>query len=108
MDSTNLDVGQLSMTEVQELLGSLKEQEAALRSKARADLVEKWRRDAEENGFSSIEEVLGTSSRKGGGKKGVPKFRNPDNHDQTWTGRGRAPKWAEAHKAAGTLDEIAI
>lgn len=26
---------------------------------------------------------------------GPPKFRNPQNHDQTWTGRGRQPGWAE-------------
>ena len=29
------------------------------------------------------------------------KFRNPDNHSQTWTGRGLAPKWLKALIAAG-------
>ena len=29
------------------------------------------------------------------------KFRNPDNHSQTWTGRGLAPKWLKALIAGG-------
>jgi DNA-binding protein H-NS len=29
------------------------------------------------------------------------KYRNPDNHSQTWTGRGLAPKWLKALIAAG-------
>jgi DNA-binding protein H-NS len=29
------------------------------------------------------------------------KFCNPDNHSQTWTGRGLAPKWLKALIAAG-------
>ena len=29
------------------------------------------------------------------------KFRNPDNHSQTWTGRGIAPKWLKALIAQG-------
>jgi len=44
-----------------------------------------------------------------GRAKVAPKFRNPDNPDQTWTGRGRAPKWVEAHVAAGgTKEDLAI
>lgn len=34
-----------------------------------------------------------------------PRFRNPDNHDQTWTGRGKAPAWVEA---AGGKEACAI
>lgn len=30
------------------------------------------------------------------GKKVAPKFRNPDNAEKTWTGRGVAPKWMQA------------
>ena len=34
------------------------------------------------------------SSRRGG--KVAPKYRNPHNHDQTWTGRGVKPRWMVA------------
>ena len=29
------------------------------------------------------------------GKKVAPKYRNPANPEQTWTGRGKAPKWID-------------
>lgn len=32
------------------------------------------------------------------GKKVAPKYRNPKEPDQTWTGRGRAPVWVREHE----------
>ena len=44
-----------------------------------------------------------------GRAKVAPKYRNPADASQTWSGRGRAPKWVEAHLAAGgTKDQLAI
>ena len=37
-----------------------------------------------------------------------PKYRNPDNASETWTGRGRAPLWARPYKRRGELDKILI
>ena len=42
------------------------------------------------------------------GKKVDPKYRNPANPEQTWTGRGVSPTWVQALKAAGTLDAALI
>ena len=42
------------------------------------------------------------------GKKIAPKYRNPANHEQTWTGRGVSPSWVQALKAAGNLDTALI
>jgi DNA-binding protein H-NS len=42
------------------------------------------------------------------GKKVAPKYRNPSNHEQTWTGRGVAPAWVQALKTAGTLNTALI
>lgn len=36
-----------------------------------------------------------------GRAKVAPKFANPNNPDETWSGRGRAPKWMADHLAAG-------
>ena len=46
---------------------------------------------ARENGFS-LAELTGLSPRK---SKTVspPKYRHPENPEQTWTGRGRQPDW---------------
>lgn len=42
------------------------------------------------------------------GKKVAPKYRNPANPEQTWTGRGVSPAWIQALKAAGSLDSALI
>ena len=36
---------------------------------------------------------------------GVPKYRNPDDKDQTWTGKGRQPDWFKKAIAAGTTPD---
>ncbi|RME59368.1 H-NS histone family protein [Candidatus Parcubacteria bacterium] len=48
---------------------------------------------------------------KRGGTRGIvpPKYRNPDNPAETWTGRGRKPKWVEEALNQGkTLDDLLI
>jgi len=40
--------------------------------------------------------------------KVAPKYRNPSDANQTWTGRGRTPVWVQALKDAGTLDSAII
>lgn len=42
------------------------------------------------------------------GNKVPPKYRNPENAEQTWTGRGRTPAWCQALKDAGRLDSALI
>jgi DNA-binding protein H-NS len=43
------------------------------------------------------------------GKGGVPRYRNPADSGQTWTGRGRQPRWiAEALASGRSLDEFKI
>ena len=37
----------------------------------------------------------------------LPRYRNPDDASQTWSGRGRQPKWvADALADGGTLDQL--
>ena len=44
-----------------------------------------------------------------GRAKVAPKYRNPNNPDETWSGRGRAPGWMAAHiQAGGHKDDLAI
>ena len=48
---------------------------------------------------------------RGAGKTGVvpPKYRNPNNPQETWTGRGRKPRWVVALLEQGyTLDQLKI
>ena len=40
--------------------------------------------------------------------KVAPKYRNPNDAAQTWTGRGKNPIWVQSLKDAGTLDTALI
>jgi len=41
--------------------------------------------------------------------KVAPKYRNSDEPEQTWTGRGRTPKWVETALQSGkTLEDLKI
>lgn len=51
------------------------------------------------------------SAPKSGKPRGkvAPKYSNPDEPSQTWTGRGRQPLWVkELLESGGTLDELKI
>ena len=59
---------------------------------------------AQELGFT-LEEILSEKS----GSKGLPKYANPANPDQTWTGRGRQPGWVkEAIEKGKSLEDLSI
>ncbi len=80
------------------------------KKKALAALEQK----AKEMGFS-LEELTGaeaTKGRRGKGKprgKVAPKYANPADPSQTWTGRGRRPAWVtEALQAGKSLDDLSI
>lgn len=58
-------------------------------------------------GFT-LDEIVGAKvARKRAPAK--PKYANPANRSDTWTGRGRKPRWVEAALKAGkSLDDLAI
>jgi DNA-binding protein H-NS len=59
----------------------------------------------------SVEELLanGGAKSKGSGKKVQAQYRNPADNEQTWTGRGRQPKWVAEGLAGGkSLDDFRI
>lgn len=87
-------------TDVENAIEHVKDQErkAALAAAEKA---------AAAHGFS-LSEITGdagarTRKAKTGPKKvSPPKYRNPENHEQTWTGKGRQPEWFKSALAAGT------
>lgn len=65
---------------------------------------------AESLGYK-IEELAGgtRAGKRGNGAKVAVKFRNKDNPEETWTGRGRQPKWLAAKLAKGAkLSDFAV
>jgi DNA-binding protein H-NS len=52
-------------------------------------------------------ETGGGSGRRG--KKVAPKYQNPDNPSETWTGRGRKPLWLVAKLGrSGKIEQFLI
>jgi DNA-binding protein H-NS len=96
---------------LEELENHRKEVEAAIRDyekKRKAEALTAVRATAKEHGFS-LEELLGTKPPQKSGSKGVPKYANPADPSQTWTGRGRQPNWVKEALAQGkTLESMAI
>ena len=77
------------------------------RKAARAAVEEQARK----LGFSLTELVDAPAGRTAGRarKTGEPKYANPANPGQTWTGRGRKPGWVvDALKAGKSVDSLAI
>jgi len=77
------------------------------RKAARAAIEEQ----ARSLGFSLSELVDAPAGRTAGRARrtGEPKFANPANPSQTWTGRGRKPGWVvDALKAGKSIDSLAI
>jgi DNA-binding protein H-NS len=86
-------------------LTSLRQQvEAALNFK----VIEKRR--AIESKLAKLGSFQGGATPRGVARKKVaPKYRNPDNDKETWTGRGMKPQWlAAAIKAGKKLDHFLI
>ncbi|MEE2658885.1 MAG: H-NS histone family protein [Candidatus Latescibacterota bacterium] len=107
MNLARMSVGKLEslMASVQKEIKRREEIEAN-RSQAQNEL----KALATKFGMSVEELVVGkNASRSGPRTKVAPKYRNPDNPAETWTGRGRTPKWVqEAEKKHGGRDKLAI
>ena len=104
MADFNLD--EMSLPELKKLQtqvgNAIKSYEDRKKKTALAELEAK----AQEMGFS-LSELTGTSVRKG--KVNPPKYRNPENPSETWSGRGRQPGWIKEILAKdGNLDDYLI
>lgn len=59
------------------------------------------------NGETPVKALKPAGVRKTGGKA-KPKYFNPNNVQQTWTGRGRKPDWVVAHLGTGRALEALL
>ena len=63
---------------------------------------------AHAKGFS-LKELLDDSNGKSTKKPVAPKYADPSNPENTWTGRGRKPKWLVAALESGqSVEEFAL
>ena len=96
---------------VKDLMDLEKEVAAAIverKAQERADVKEKLAALAEKSGFD-LDDLFGKARKNGSGSgprgKVAPKYRNPADPTETWTGRGRMPLWMKALTDKGAKRE---
>lgn len=94
-----------------ELLQLQKDVEVALKTaetRDRREALKAAEQAASEFGFS-LSELNGGKRGQGKKTKSEAKFKNPDNPEQTWTGKGRKPQWVhDALDAGKDLSDLEI
>lgn len=87
-----INVDKLSLKDLMEL--DLKVQKAIVTAKERerTQLKSKIEKMAADSGFS-VSDLFNSGRGSTKGRTVAPKYVNPDNASETWTGRGRKPKW---------------
>ncbi|MCP4937443.1 MAG: H-NS histone family protein [bacterium] len=101
-----VNLKKFSIPELEELQREIEQTIDQRREENRIAVKEEMEKIASDAGFS-IDELYG----KGKGKKTPlpPKYRNPDDASQTYTGRGRKPGWLADKLAAGAdMDDFVI
>jgi DNA-binding protein H-NS len=69
-------------------------------------LMAKYGVSARDLGISATTTTRTRAPRLGAG---IPKYRNPANSQQQWTGHGRKPAWVVSHvEAGGKIEDLAI
>ena len=111
----SIELERLSARELDTLITKAKKRKSALgKRKPVAVVRRKVAALAKSEGYS-IDELFGGAkaapkARKAAGprkaaKKVAPKYRNPANGKETWTGRGKQPRWMAALTAKGKKPE---
>ncbi|HLT05258.1 MAG TPA: H-NS histone family protein [Pseudomonas sp.] len=113
----SIDLNTLSPRELNSLIATAKKRQALLSKRAPiAKVRSRLVKLAKAEGYT-IEELFGAegaspaAARSGGTAaapararklgKVAPKYRNPENPKETWTGRGKQPRWLAAYTAQG-------
>ena len=110
------DYENMSRRELMEMRSRIDKAIAAVADRDKRAALKAAEAAAREHGYS-LEELVETmgAARRGGRRGGAqapasaPRFRNPDDPTQTWSGRGRRPGWIKEAEARGrSLEEMRI
>lgn len=115
---------QAQIAKLKKQLDALLKKENALKSKTHEKTLAQILKLAKDNSITAkdIEAAMGSTKAKKAAKakavgakkstlkgaKVAPKYRNPSNQEQTWSGRGVTPKWVADLKGEGKLDSALI
>lgn len=108
-----VDLKSMSRKELEKLLENVKKALQNAQARDRREAKKAAEKAAAEFGFSlndlNDDAKPARKARKSKGKakgaKSAPKFANPADPSQTWTGKGRQPNWYRAEVEKGTAPE---
>lgn len=103
----DIDLSALSLQELKQLEKNVAKAITSFEERRKTDARAKVDELARELGFSLNELAEAAPSRKRAASE--PKYRDPENPEITWSGRGRKPAWIVDGLAAGkSLEDFAI
>lgn len=97
-----IDLSTMSRKDLEKLRKDIDKQLDRLAKDEQKAALEAAEKAAREFGFSLSELTGGAAGKKSrSGSVNPPKYRNPENPQQTWTGKGRRPDWIKAVQDRG-------
>lgn len=98
-----MDLNTLSLSELKALKKDVEKAIGDFEARKKREALAELEKKAAELGFT-VAELLGGKAKK----ISAPKYRNPADPSQTWTGRGRIPAWMKEFEAAGNSRDDAL
>jgi DNA-binding protein H-NS len=103
-----MDISALTILQLKDLLNQIPAEIKRREKTEKANLLKDLEQLAAERGFS-LSDVIGDGVEKKAKGTVAVKYRSASNASQTWTGRGRQPKWVQEHIAnGGKIEDFAI
>ena len=103
----NIDLNSLSLKELKDLQSSVNKAVNGFEDRKRKAALSQVEEAARALGFT-LSELTGTAAPRKR-SPAVPKYANPSDKSETWSGRGRKPRWfAAALKAGKKPEQMAI
>lgn len=100
-----IDLTKLSLDDLKALAQDIEVEIVGRREAERSRVLSQMRELAGSLGMTLEDVIRGEKGRSGAV---AAKYRNPDNPDLTWSGRGKRPAWINEALAAGkTLEDLA-
>lgn len=101
-----IDLKSLNHNQLSDLIARAQARQEELVKEKATKLREKINALVKAEGFG-LDEVLGRSSGARGKVRGKvkPKYRNPADPSQTWSGRGKRPRWFHAALSSGKKEK---
>lgn len=95
------DLHEMSRKELEKLRKDIDEALSTVSQRERKAALDAAEKAAAEHGYSLSELAESASKGRKTKTKNPPKYRNPEDPTQTWSGRGRKPRWINEAEAAG-------